>query len=817
MEEYEFEVTGEGTAIIYCNAKYWNKEKHDDAFYSGFSYSDKRWIINCEPKNGSNSNPDLTAAKIGEGDCIMFNNPLTGSSFQGKIKKESEKDPYTGLEYNCLSVYPRSTSKPAVDTGVNSVSIPRVVGGAGTEYYDFYIMKTSPYTGTRKWGPYYGFIIDEIADHAFVNCTNLDEVEMGQGIKVVGQNAFKGCDNILTVTMNTTTPPTVYSNSFPDVVYENATLWLPSSEAKSNYNNYTGWRKFKNVKITGIDQKDVNPTSINLPQTLSLTMGEQTTLTPELFPSNSKKGVTWISSNENIVKVEKSGTKAIVKAIKDGRATIWAFASNVYAYCDVTVGQVEITGIEVNPSTQTIREGRTFTLSWKPIPSNATTTVTWRSLHPSVATVNESTGEVTAVSVGTATIRAISANGKTGDCFVTVNGLPKGPVKMVSAGMYHTLILKNDGTVWACGNNSVGQLGDGTEENKLEFVKVMDNVVSIAAGDRQSFFIKEDGTLWQSGFEFWEQADNGRIWAKNARIFTFPEKIMDNVKSVTASYCHTLIVKKDGTLWGLGVNANGQLGDGTTIDKQSPFRITDNVMQAAAGGYHSLVLKKDGTLWACGRNEEGQLGDGTNIERHELVRIKNLSNVTALVDHCYVASYAIMEDGTLWGWGHNLFGQLGDGTTINRNTPQQVMSDIKTASANSCLQALKKDGTLWGVGYNKWGQLGNNSTQNASWPIKVDDDVFSVSAWAHTMIVKKDGSLWACGRNEEGQLGDGTTTNRLTPVKIMEGSTNTAIDDVVIQPQEARSACPVYSLSGQRLSAPRKGINIMNGKIVVVK
>ena len=115
-------------------------------------------------------------------------------------------------------------------------------------------------------------------------------------------------------------------------------------------------------------------------------------------------------------------------------------------------------------------------------------------------------------------------------------------------------------------------------------------------------------------------------------------------------------------------------------------------------------------------------------------------------------------------------------------------------------------------------KLGDGTTTDRHTPVKIMDNVASVSAGHyHTLITKTDGSLWACGHNNYGQIGDGTTTDRLIPVKILEGSTNTAIDDVEVQPQETKANDGIFSLSGQRLTTPHKGINIINGKKVVIK
>jgi len=132
-------------------------------------------------------------------------------------------------------------------------------------------------------------------------------------------------------------------------------------------------------------------------------------------------------------------------------------------------------------------------------------------------------------------------------------------------------------------------------------------------------------------------------------------------------------VKTDGTFWGMGWNQFGQLGDGTTIDQNSPVQIDSNVSSVTARGSHSLFVKTDGTLWTMGRNSYGQLGDGTTTDRNSSVQIdSNVSSVTAGGSH----SLYVKTDGTLWAMGWNAYGQLGDGTNVDRSSPLLIETRI---------------------------------------------------------------------------------------------------------------------------------------------
>ena len=191
----------------------------------------------------------------------------------------------------------------------------------------------------------------------------------------------------------------------------------------------------------------------------------------------------------------------------------------------------------------------------------------------------------------------------------------------------------------------------------------------------------------------------------------------------------------------------------------------------SAGYKHTMALKSDGTLWAFGRNNEGELGDGTTTIRYTPVHIMTgIASVSAGLSY----TMALKTDGTLWAFGRNDDGRLGDGTNAHRHTPVQVMTGIVSVSAGwGHTMALKTNGTLWAFGNNDDGQLGDGTTINRNTPVKIMTGIASVSAGSsHTMALKTDGTLWAFGNNSEGRLGDGTTINRHTPIQVMTGITS---------------------------------------------
>ena len=189
------------------------------------------------------------------------------------------------------------------------------------------------------------------------------------------------------------------------------------------------------------------------------------------------------------------------------------------------------------------------------------------------------------------------------------------------------------------------------------------------------------------------------------------------------------------------------------------------------GGYHSIRVKPDGTVWTWGYNDYGQLGDGTTINRSSPVQVPGLSGVTAVVaGNSHTA--ALRQDGTVRAWGSNLYGQLGDGTTTSSTSLVQVtgLSSVTAlASGLNHTVALRQDGSIWAWGHNSYGQLGDGSNTHRSSPVRVTA-LSGVTAIAggvhHTLALRQDGTLWAWGANYYGGLGDGTTTLRTSPVQV---------------------------------------------------
>ena len=340
----------------------------------------------------------------------------------------------------------------------------------------------------------------------------------------------------------------------------------------------------------------------------------------------------------------------------------------------------------------------------------------------------------------------------------------------------HSLILKNDGTLWGCGANGYGILGLGDTNNRSIFTQITtnaDNIKSVYCSYNQTFVLKNDNTLWGCGLN-----SQGQLGLGDTNNRTTLTQITTNVDDIKSIYCgkeYIIILKNDGTLYGCGYNGYGQLGLGDTSNRKVFTKITNNVKSIYCGYNHTLILKNDNTLWGCGRNDYGQLGlekDTSNKTTFTQITI-NVNNIKSI--YCGNEYTIILKnDGTLWGCGSNKWGQLGWGDTTNRTTITIIginSGNIKEVYPGGAhITILKNDGTLWGCGNNNDGELGLGDTSNRTTFTQITantDNIKSIyGGYDHTLMLKNDGTLWVSGWNNYGQLGLGDTSNRYTFTQI---------------------------------------------------
>ncbi|MBI4823928.1 MAG: fibronectin type III domain-containing protein [Nitrospirae bacterium] len=325
------------------------------------------------------------------------------------------------------------------------------------------------------------------------------------------------------------------------------------------------------------------------------------------------------------------------------------------------------------------------------------------------------------------------------------------------------------GTVWAGGMNDYGQIGDGTTTSKTTLVQVggISTVMRITAGMEHTVVLKEDGTVWAWGRNLKGQLGDGTTVDRHTPVQV---KGLSDVTAIAAGWYHTVALKKDGTVWVWGRNYYGQLGDGTSADRSTPVQVKGltDVTAIAAGWYHTVAVKKDGSVWAWGWNFRGQLGDGTTDDSKVPIPVRDIKDVIALSAGQH-HSVALKKDGTVWAWGWNDSGQIGNGTTIPDKylaTEVKGLTGIKAIVAGgSHTLALKKDGSIWAWGANEYGQLGDGTSVPKSIPTKIEavPDVYYIAAGMNqTVALKSDGTLWAWGWG----LKVGQRQEKFTPVRI---------------------------------------------------
>jgi len=317
----------------------------------------------------------------------------------------------------------------------------------------------------------------------------------------------------------------------------------------------------------------------------------------------------------------------------------------------------------------------------------------------------------------------------------------------IAAGERHTCAILDDGSVSCWGRNNYGELGDGTTTNRNTPTQISSlgadrTGVALTGGAHHTCAILDDGSVSCWGDNEYGQLGDGTTTNRNTTTQTSSLGTDRTAVAITAGAIHTCALLDDGSVSCWGYNGYGSLGDGTTTNRNTTTQTsslgTDRTGVAiAAGRYHTCAILDDGSVSCWGDNEYGQLGDGTSTQRNTPTQTSSLGTdrtavaITAGAYH----TCAILDDGSVSCWGQNNLGQLGDETTANRNTPTQTSS------------------------------LGTDRTA-----------VAIAAGSSHTCAILDDGSVSCWGFNGNGRLGDGTTTNSNTPTQTSSlGTDRTAV------------------------------------------
>ena len=342
------------------------------------------------------------------------------------------------------------------------------------------------------------------------------------------------------------------------------------------------------------------------------------------------------------------------------------------------------------------------------------------------------------------------------------------------------------------GNNGSGELGDGTRTDRSRYgdIGALDSVVRVAAGWTPRYghtlAVRSDGTVWAWGDNTHGDLGDGTT---DGRLAPVQVTGLTGATQVAGGCDHSLALRSDGTVWAWGGNGAGQLGRGTVTGYEvapAPVSGLAGVTKISAGCGFSLALRSDGTVWAWGYDSVGQLGNGSTADSAVPVKITGVSQVTAIAAGWDSAVAIVAGGASVWAWGGNDSGQLGDGTLAGRATPVRV-TQIGTVHIAGAAVGLKfaailgTDGSVWAWGADRYGQLGNAPAFGpATRPVNTigaGSGITQISAGSwHVLALKSDGTVLAWGDNTVGELGIGTTTSVTGPVQVtgLTGATQVA-------------------------------------------
>ena len=414
-----------------------------------------------------------------------------------------------------------------------------------------------------------------------------------------------------------------------------------------------------------------------------------------------------------------------------------------------------------------------------------------------------------------------------------------------------SIYVGDNGLVYSCGSNSYGQLGDSTKTNRTTPVQVLkgaysgtkylgDNknnpIIAVSSGANSNMALAADGTVYTWGDNTYGQLGDNTKTATLTPVqvlkgaYSGTTYLGDNknnpIITIFGSVFHNIALAADGTVFTWGYNGYYELGDNTYIDKSTPIQpltgayngttyLGDNknnpIVSVFANVYHNIALAADGSVYTWGYNGWGNLGDGTTNDGKTPLQVLNgaYSGTSYLGDNSNnpiigvsVGKYhsmALAADGTVYTWGWNPYGQLGDNTTTDKSTPEKVLKGdysgtnylgdntsnpiISVFGGTYHSSAMAVNGTVYTWGYNGYGQLGDNTKTSRATPVQVlkgaysgttymgdskNNPIIAVSSGETSIaVMADDGTVYAWGDNGYGQLGDNTTTNKSTPVKVL--------------------------------------------------
>lgn len=473
--------------------------------------------------------------------------------------------------------------------------------------------------------------------------------------------------------------------------------------------------------------------------------------------------------------------------------------------------QIAQTELVANKGDLIIKQGATAGISANIVGMNAFWSRTaagnleYESVDTSIATVNN-TGVVSGIQVGQTVIivKDVTNNLETRvKVSITNNKANTITLPQIVTGAAHTVALKEDGTVWAWGQGSSGQLGIDVTRSATRPEQVigvdgtgyLENIIKIAAGSNHTLALDKDGNVYSFGLN-----SNGQLGLGDVTLRNRPTKVsrLKDIVDIFAGGNNSFAMDKYGNVYGFGQNTYYQLGDVSAIDRNLPSIINGklfNAIDIKPMISSTIALRPDGTLVGIGRNNVGELGVGntTAVSTAGFTTVRNSTNTEELKDIIEIVAgeyhvVALDKDKNVWSWGQGANGKLGDGGTTNRSLPVKVikgtgetdgLTGIKhiKAGANSSY-AIAVDGKTYAWGDNTYGRLGiGNTTASQPAPVIVKaldgvtdfTDILDITGGTnYSAILAKSGYIYGAGRSDVGQLGNGTaginTVNQITPI-----------------------------------------------------
>jgi alpha-tubulin suppressor-like RCC1 family protein len=335
----------------------------------------------------------------------------------------------------------------------------------------------------------------------------------------------------------------------------------------------------------------------------------------------------------------------------------------------------------------------------------------------------------------------------------------------ISAGGTHSLAIDKFNLLYSWGNNTLGQAGQLA--TPLQWTTVNSYYTTQ--------IIRNDGIVYVTGWNNGGQLGDGTVVSRSSPVQLSGGGSWSQIVSGYdgTNFGYSIGIKTDGTLYTWGLNSSGILGDSTlatTATRSSPVQVgTSSWISVSTMNNSAVAIRSDYTMWAWGKNDQGQLGDGTTVSKSAPIQIGSSSWTQVSVGAS--SAVAIKLNNTLYVWGLNANGQIGDGTVVPKSSPVQIGSGswLQASTKNLSTFAIFSDYTLWAWGDNSAGKLGINDTAWRSSPTQVNSGYYfdSVSAgFDHALAKRRDGTIVTWGLNDVGQLGLLDGIGRSSPVQI---------------------------------------------------